>query len=380
MRKIKDAIKIILNNALYSYDLLMSNLIKKCHASATIKCLLLSEWQSYTHEQQWHAFYVYRKRLKKEVNLIFHHDRTRNFLKEKKNKIARFDIIFVQTFFKKNPQETMEIFRQVNAAKGKAKIICVDSADDLCIRFPGVFPYVDLYVKKNIFRDMRLYSKRYIGRTNLTDYLARNNLVTFADESEPLPSGYFEKIALGWNIGLEKPVLELYRKSKNQKCTKTIDIVFRAPIKPVNEIYWASAFRAGIADKLKEIKSSFNVVASSEPLRQKEYWKELLKSKICVSPFGYGEVCWRDFEAIISGCLLIKPNTEHVRTEPNIFVRGETYVPVNWDYSDLRDKCVYYLTHESERQRIVNNAYRIYRDYLDNNKFLDKVKEIITRL
>jgi len=27
-------------------------------------------------------------------------------------------------------------------------------------------------------------------------------------------------------------------------------------------------------------------------------------SKICISPFGYGEICWRDFEAIIFGCLL----------------------------------------------------------------------------
>ena len=40
-------------------------------------------------------------------------------------------------------------------------------------------------------------------------------------------------------------------------------------------------------------------------------------SRICISPFGYGEICWRDFEAILCGCLVVKPDMSHVETNPS---------------------------------------------------------------
>ena len=81
-----------------------------------------------------------------------------------------------------------------------------------------------------------------------------------------------------------------------------------------------------------------------------------------MSPFGYGEVCGRDTEAILGGCLLVKPDMSHIRSLPDFYVSGETYVPVRWDYADLAETCEYYLDREEERARIAANAYRVLAD------------------
>lgn len=103
---------------------------------------------------------------------------------------------------------------------------------------------------------------------------------------------------------------------------------------------------------------------------------ELSNSKIVVSPFGWGEVCWRDFEAIACGCLLIKPSMEHLETYPFRYEDGETYVSVRWDLADLEEKCRYYLTHEDARLRIVSNALNAYGKYFRAETYAHKLHEI----
>ena len=63
---------------------------------------------------------------------------------------------------------------------------------------------------------------------------------------------------------------------------------------------------------------------------------ELLDSLCCVSPWGYGELCWRDFEAAAAGCVLIKPFTP-VETFPAIFAPEDTYRVCSPHWSDLDD-------------------------------------------
>ena len=89
-----------------------------------------------------------------------------------------------------------------------------------------------------------------------------------------------------------------------------------------------------------------------------------MRSRICVSPFGFGEICWRDFEAILFGCLLVKPDMGHVRTQPNVFVPGLTYVPVRWDYADLEEVCAAYLADEPRRLSVTSAARRTLLDSL----------------
>jgi len=79
-------------------------------------------------------------------------------------------------------------------------------------------------------------------------------------------------------------------------------------------------------------------VIETEPISHKEYLKELRSSMISVSPFGYGEICYRDFEIILAGALLFKPSMEHLKTYPDIYVKNKTYVPFEWDFRDFNEK------------------------------------------
>lgn len=99
-------------------------------------------------------------------------------------------------------------------------------------------------------------------------------------------------------------------------------------------------------------------------IKQKQYYRELLDSKIVLSPFGWGEVCFRDFEAILAGALLFKPDMSHMITWPNVYIPYETYVPLKWDGSDLQEQTERYLGDDRERSRIAANAYEQYRKEL----------------
>lgn len=98
----------------------------------------------------------------------------------------------------------------------------------------------------------------------------------------------------------------------------------------------------------------------------KDYLKEIQNIFVTLSPFGYGEVCFRDFEAIINGSLLLKPDMSHVETYPDIYRPYETYVPVSWDGEDLLDKVDHILTNPSSYYDIIENSRNVYRDSLKN--------------
>ena len=91
---------------------------------------------------------------------------------------------------------------------------------------------------------------------------------------------------------------------------------------------------------------------------------EAAHSKIILSPFGWGELCLRDFEAVFNGALLLKPDMSHLETWPDIFVPGETYIPFGWDAEDLVDQAERYLTDETARLAIARAAAERYRSQL----------------
>ena len=66
------------------------------------------------------------------------------------------------------------------------------------------------------------------------------------------------------------------------------------------------------------------------------YNRALLESKVCVSPWGYGESAYRDFEAIYAGCVLVKPNSDFIETWPNIY-KVPYYFKCNPDWSNLTE-------------------------------------------
>jgi hypothetical protein len=63
------------------------------------------------------------------------------------------------------------------------------------------------------------------------------------------------------------------------------------------------------------------------------YADVLRHSRICVSPWGWGETTIRDYEAVFAGCVVIKPRTDFITCRPCFDERH--YVPCATDFSDL---------------------------------------------
>jgi hypothetical protein len=192
----------------------------------------------------------------------------------------------------------------------------------------------------------------------LTDYVARNFGVSFANDIIPRTGGVraedIGKIHLGWNIALGDKIIEALRLIKSLPFAgKDIDVSCRASAPKDG---WIFSLRNPAVERIEAMSKRFRVISGRGRVSQRAFYEEMLRSRICVSPFGHGEICWRDFEAMLCRCLLLKADMSHVKTMPDLFVPGVTYVPVKWDYSDLEDKCTYYLENDTERNRIAEQA------------------------
>ena len=96
---------------------------------------------------------------------------------------------------------------------------------------------------------------------------------------------------------------------------------------------------------------------TSDKIRKAEYLNKISNSKIMISPFGQGEICYRDWELIQCGTIMIKPNMSNIDTIPNMYIDGETYVSCNYDWSDLEEKIDFVLSNYNElNQKIIHNA------------------------
>jgi glycosyltransferase involved in cell wall biosynthesis len=128
------------------------------------------------------------------------------------------------------------------------------------------------------------------------------------------------------------------------------------------------------------LSNDYSVISDLNKVSIAQYYSELEDSKILFSPFGWGEICPKDFEAVMKGCLLVKPSVEHLNTGLSFHVPYETYVPVAWDLSDLKEKIQYYLSHSEEREKIVATAAARYEEYFANTTFLELIRSILKKI
>ena len=237
--------------------------------------------------------------------------------------------------------------------RGLKKVILLDNADGGSSISFHITPYVDVHLKKQIYYDKSRYHNH--NEYNFMPWLPEGEEIKEKKNPKiyftPLRKEDIHKLKLSWNIGMcdykkflpfkkyfpfgvnplfnylyqsidfkepsiSREVLLTYRDSSNK--SSSYDYQRNLVKKELNELHIPNAI---VGDKIP-----FN-----------EYIKEQKNSKISISPFGYGEICYRDFESIINGCLLVKPSMDHLDTYPQ-FYTDETYVPFSWDGKNLINK------------------------------------------
>lgn len=348
------------------------------------RMLLASDGGAYTSEQQFAPIRRHAGLLQRRFGVVAQHRDMGSAMAMDRETLSRFDIVGLKLRFANKPADAERIaqhFAQALAGTS-TRLVYFDGDDDLNVQWHGVMAAVGLYVKKHAFVDDSAYGASYIGKTNLTDHVARTHGVSFADDIIPnsggLPAASLHKLHVGWNIALDDKIVALARSVDSMpKPSRDIDISCRAYVKP--EV-WTHALRNGVLDRMEAMAGRFRILAPRDRVSQEKYYEEMLRSRICVSPFGFGEICWRDFEAILCGCLLVKPDMGHVRTQPDLYAPGVTYVPVRWDYADLEEVCADYLADEAKRLRVVENARRALLASLEPAWFGDRFGELLQRL
>lgn len=325
------------------------------------KILIFSDRLSDTSEQQIQPLVRYRQTIAAQLGYVFefrHTDRIKDYSSAS---FSRYHAVGLKLIFNvPAPQAEALATKLFDAARSAgARCLVLDGDDDLCVLWPGVIDACDAYIKKHRFSASDEYTRGNVGKTNLTDYAHKTYGVDFSDDiipdSRPLSQVQIDKIILGWNIALDDKIFRLSRDiSPNvMSWDKSTDISCRASVGPDKWIY---GMRNAAVEALEELQKKFRINAPTDRVSQQDYYREMLDSRFTVSPFGYGELCWRDFEAILCGSVLIKPDMSHIDTWPNLFFAGETYVPVAWDYSDLEDACTPLLNDETARLKMAEAA------------------------
>ncbi|MBI5740389.1 MAG: hypothetical protein HZA16_06675 [Nitrospirae bacterium] len=306
-----------------------------------------------------------------------------NFFDRPSGPLFDCDVLLVTSKFAKENQwwkEDLkpEMFAFLKKAKeGVDEIIWVDLSDSAGTTHFEVLPYVDRYLKGSVLKDRREYQRFLYGSRYYTDYYNTEFGVVDEDPGEPHlnhcpdDSG-LRKIYVGWNSALF-----------NYSYHGNIFRKLNAHIGFLPVIYfkdWKSPYgnRAGllscritadykrnsVAFQRRRVLELLNGRLQAGRVDIARYFKELENSKTGISPFGWGEICYRDFEIIISGAALIKPDCGHMETWPDLYLKNETYVPFRWDFSDFDDLIGSLPGREKELIEIARKAQEVYAYHL----------------
>jgi Glycosyl transferases group 1 len=341
-------------------------------------------------------FFLNRKRLQEEINLTFEHAQAvsiEDIVKASLSVTHDVEVLFIRPDWREEASKVVQALRTIRSFHPTKTIIFIDPWDQVSSRFFGVLPYVNKFLKYQHFKDLSRYQETLIGGTAITDYLAKEKGYDIGDfhVSSEIPAGYEHRITTGWNVVTAKRFKQVLFQSflwklKHRelgRLLKDIDIFCHLSYASVSDSHnWYTDYRKTVINQIQTFSTSCTLAVSGEypehrTISTQKYFEDLRRSRIVIAPFGWGETTWRDYEAVCYNCLLIKPDMSHIATAPDIYDPYETYVPVKWDFSDLEEKCAYYLANPQEADRIVKNARRSLEDYFLKAEFVKAIGNLI---
>lgn len=113
-------------------------------------------------------------------------------------------------------------------------------------------------------------------------------------------------------------------------------------------------------------------------LDKQTYMQTLYDSKLCISPFGYGEINIREVECIIVGTPVVKPNIDIVKSNP--FIYGDKFtLNCNSDFSNLEDIIEFGLSNYNYSIDLLNHQREIFYQNSTDTYIVDYIiKNILT--
>ena len=216
-----------------------------------------------------------------------------------------------------------------------------------------------LHKNKDSYKIPKAFNKWYFGSG------------TDLDLSYDIPDDIWNRIKLtGWNMMANVPShRNFFEVNKN----KSIDVcaVFNAggnvsyDHKVRNDEMYIS-HRKDIFNALSKLSDKYNIVTGSLPFDQ--YMQTLYNSKICISPFGMGEIRQGDGEAMQLGTIICKENMSQFDFGSNVWKEHETYIPFEYNCSDLTEQLEKVLGNYNNFHYIIENMRQSYINEYDYHK------------
>ncbi len=337
------------------------------------KILILTNQHPYRRGfNDFFPIFKWQKELKNEgieVRFIFSVDKLRkNNVKE----IIAIDSRWIQSLFPdKNLKYDSSIYEYIKEITKKFNYkILIDNSDGCACRSFWLTPLFDRHLKKQILKDREKYLINEGDRSLMPwipDNATPSNIPYTALKKDQL-----HKLGLSWNIGMLDYRYFPFKKYLPIGTNKLLLNFYKNPIYEIiytNLRLFDTAYRGAISkntryscqrilliEKLKKLQTEGYKIILGGKISINKHIKEMKQSKIAVSPFGWGEICYRDFESILLENVLLKPSMEHLETYPNIYKNLETYVSFNWDFSDFETKFKDVINNYSAFINIAKNA------------------------
>lgn len=282
-------------------------------------------------------------------------------------------VVAFQTPYDVSDQDLDRLFARIASDHPGARVACLDWFAPTDLRNAArMNDRIDLYIKKHVLRDLDRYGKPTLGDTNLSDYYARRLNLDEPQRRFDIPSGFLDKLVVGPSFATAPTVLPGILGKPPPAGPRDLDLHARFEL---GGTPWYRAMRAEADAAVGALKGVR--VLRGAGVHPAQFLAELRHSKVCLSPFGYGEVCWRDYEAVLTGAALVKPDMSHIVTDPDIFIPWETYAPVAWDLSDFPEVLHRLLADAPLREHLARRAFETLRTWLASDRFARRMAPLL---
>jgi len=308
--------------------------------------------------------------------------------------VAECDLLIIDSkFFRDWWAERTTEARDIiaNLRQKSARIYFFDTTDSTGFINSHVLDLVDLYYKNQVLRDRSLYGRPLYGRRLFTDWYHREFGVhdTVPDISSPIAETDWARICVSWNSyygNYDFSGLYLLQAYAHLPWSPLLrwPVRYHAPeaARPLGLScrMGTNYDRESVAFQRRQVRDLLAHLIPSDRLSRKRYFREMERARLVLSPFGFGEINYKDYEAFISGALLVKPDMGHLETWPD-FYRDDAVLTFKWDFSDL-EQVLNTVLEDPVRcvamARSAQDRYRFYRSSTAGTEaFCDRVAEIV---
>ena len=263
------------------------------------------------------------------------------------------------------------------------KLIFLDLSDSSSTIINEALEIVDIYFKNQVHKNKNIYLKPLYGRRIFTDYYHKKFGIKDINSEKKIPvknKNNLKKIKILWNSYFSNYSIYGDLKIRLYKILP-LNFLLNIPKLPIyinnkkNDVSCRMGLnysKETVAFQRKKINDLLKDSYNFKKVSKRMYFKELTNSKVLISPFGYGEINLKDFEAFFYGCILYKANMDHLETWPNFYLKGKTYIDFDWSLNNFQNKLDQIIRNFEQYFEIANYANSLYSSYLHDEKYLEE--------